>query len=913
MARFPSPEDLLTAILRRFGLKASSRQRRLGQKRLPNKKRFTGYELEQDGHIERWKQLLREIFNALELDESACSQAFGEINDIVGFSKAVELKTRTANASPQQVLWYALAYLYVPGLARIVAFWHLAKIKPGLPPADIGMPGDDFWYLPTINTDNGGIELPIPKVLKSLQKLFNVSAVEKLIDEIGREELHEDALHEDANLREAAGRTLRNWKAGTSIPKNAAAINKIFMPTVTLPGKGKEDRDQVHVHRLLLVARLAQSGYQDLVEFLCPDLPPEGESDPLDNKVLQLIALFRRVYNLKIKASNQSRDYVKQNEWFENQLSPWERQELLLSIEPSIHDDVKFTAKRVAERLSRHFSTIEPRQDLEDLVIMPEMSQEHIEILRVSQDLYLQKELEEKKQLKRLKEQLQIKDPYQTLQNENNYWVLVLLVQSYWEANKRREMKICEMAMERLKEISNSAFEQGNAIAQALDFLFARGIRLSPKERRQVQTLLGEAQKNLEAWELFKPAFLRFSAKHALCENRWKDANKDYKAAMVASEERSFGELRGVIAMEGFAVALALETLNLQNHEVYYRNLLKFMGFPNDYFPYGHPSFKDAALECDKFFWSRLYRPYADVVPFEIILKVDSDRYVKESFVLIQKEDWTGLSDWLKKNRRVLGNSDLKDVCRSSLMMLWFNFNNGFSVLNHISSKDFDHIIKNLIPDSGGDFRWDSIKGLWLKNDNNYNKKAADVVKNWKENFEAAIRLLLKEWPDQPKIADFIGRTPLMMAVWQDNVELTSLLLPHSAINAQDYRGWTALHFAVLGRSSDCLALVLAANGLDDLKITTKVSFDEKNTVLHAAVRCAWLSGVRLIVKAFPELIIQKNGYGESPLDMALDILMHYEKWREFKGKVKAPIEDKGEIEKIVDLLRTEAGYLKVH
>ena len=891
MARFPSPEDLLAEIHRCFGLKASSRERRSGRKTVPNKNRFIGYELEIDGHIERWKQLSYEIFDALELDESVWDAALLKLSEIYSFSKAVELRTWTGMASPQQVLWYALAFIYVPGLARILAFWHLANIEEGLPPADTGMPGEDFWFLPTCDSGTGRIELPIPKVLKRLQSLFGVSAVEDLIDKIGAEDLREDGDH--ADHKEAAGRTLRKWKAGAANPKSTDEIDDMFMDTVALPGKSEEHPDRIHVRRLLRVALLAQSGYQDLVKYLCPDLPPDRECDSLHNKIIQVIALFEGIYNLTIQANNQSRDWAEQDTWFEERLAPWDRSELLLSILPSLTDKFDKKVNLVAECLDKRFLKIEARHGLEDIVIMPDMMpKEHIETFIVSKAVHLQAELEETERIALLKKQLQTKAPYRILQNEDNYWVLNQLVQSHWAAKNSREVKICEMAIERLKEIAHSAFEQGGAIALALDFLFNKRTRLNQNDRRQVQTLLDETQKNLETWGLWKAGLLRFRAQHALCENRWDDAVKDYKEAMEAIKERSCGRLRGEIAQEAFAVVLAIETLNRRNHEVYYRTMLNFMEFPNDFFPDGIPSFEDAAVKCAEFFWTALYRPYAGIEPLR-----EGEKYhsVEETLDLIMQQAWTGLRDWLEKKKRVLGKSDIKDVRRNSLMMLWLKMHNN---INDRILKRLDGIEENWKRNSGDTFRLDREKGLWLKRDDDAFQKGAAFVKNQKENFEEAIRLLVEVWPDQPKIADFKGQTPLMLAAVSGNAKLTRLLLPCSEINAQDYLGRTALHSAVLGRSKDCLAMILDDDDLDAMKTTI-----DENTALHTVVRCAWPQGVQLIVEAFPVLIDQKNALGQTPLDLAQAILEHYAEWREFMGKNTHQIGDKRTIENIATLL----------
>ena len=97
MAHLPSFEEILTEVHSRFGLKA-----------LPNKGRFTGYELEVDGHVDRVGQLLLGIFDALELDERARRDATHLIEKLAGILKALELRTWTGNADQKQVLWHLL-------------------------------------------------------------------------------------------------------------------------------------------------------------------------------------------------------------------------------------------------------------------------------------------------------------------------------------------------------------------------------------------------------------------------------------------------------------------------------------------------------------------------------------------------------------------------------------------------------------------------------------------------------------------------------------------------------------------------------------------------------------------------------------------------------------------------------------
>jgi hypothetical protein len=162
---------------------------------------------------------------------------------------------------------------------------------------------------------------------------------------------------------------------------------------------------------------------------------------------------------------------------------------------------------------------------------------------------------------------------------------------------------------------------------------------------------------------------------------------------------------------------------------------------------------------------------------------------------------------------------------------------------------------------------------------------------------------LLEAWPEQAKIADFKGQTPLMMAADNGDVELTEVLLPISDVDGQDYLGRTALHFAVAGRSPKCVALVLDRN-----PDVNKVVVHEENTALHTAVRFGVPESVRLIVDEFPGLASKANAAGDIPLDMARDILEDYQGFLAFMTKQRRKTGSRENFESIFNLLANNAA-----
>lgn len=167
------------------------------------------------------------------------------------------------------------------------------------------------------------------------------------------------------------------------------------------------------------------------------------------------------------------------------------------------------------------------------------------------------------------------------------------------------------------------------------------------------------------------------------------------------------------------------------------------------------------------------------------------------------------------------------------------------------------------------------------------------------QNRRESLGLLLEAWPEQARIADFKGQTPLMMAANHGDAQLVEVLAPLSDIDAQDYLGRTPLHAAVAGRSSACLGTVLAQN-----PDVAKVSHGEANTVAHTAARFGWVEGLRLILNEFPRLAEAKNTQAQTPKEMAQELLENYEVWQTFMREQKnRSIGTRGDFESIFTLL----------
>lgn len=877
MAAIPNFETILLEIRKSLGLK--------NRYSTDKNDDFRDHGLSLATHRAMMAAELDAVFEALEMDPAARRDVSFNMLSWVNFNQALAQNIWTCQASPQQVVWHMSAYSYAPALGRLVANWNLGKAF------DAGMPGGEFWFLPMLDESRTRVSLPVQHVLAWLMDLLGLP-----MDEIKKDLGGERAKRADAH--DSMERSLYHWKAGKALdtksiekyfPDDAAlrfdgtfelaagltdaerfgaalafvaqkgldAEKLRAQIPMTQPGRleailagtATEDEQQIFVDRLatryarpamqivrqrLRAARMMQDGYERLVEFLCPGVEATCP-DPYRNKVLQLLELFKAVFNLTIEAHKHGANVQEENEWFEAQIPPLDSATLFLSILPSRFDTAY---QELGGFLTRRFAELEPDAPLADLVPVAAEDLPRIVEYRLQQ---LVSDQVKDRQVEQLLDRIRRSSAWRILQSVDDYWVVSQVAQTVSLSPKARAV-----ATQRMRELAPTPWHAIGAVFIDLHMAFDTEGHDRPKDLEQhVESLLAEAEAS-PAREVYASVLLQYRAKHHLARNDFEGAKKFFRDALDAGAGQQFGPSRGEIAHDLLAVEVANSRLVPGNHEKPYRHMLVNGMIEGD-----EPSLENVAARAAEYFWDTLYQPYPSYPIERPMAAEQAQKIIGETMGLIERADWEGLRVWLKRNAGNFRKKLLRNVRGDSLLMIWLK-------MLHTAEDELPKLAVRVPAELQGEVA----------------KMRAHLVKR-----RQAIYLLIDNWPEQANLQDFKGQTPLMLAADRGDLPMVKVLLEAGAdLNIQDYLGRTALHSAVTGASPDCVSAILARG--PDL---TRVSTAEGNSALHTAVRMGYPATVKLL--KIPELVEQTNYADLTPGQMMADILGDLPGWRDVMQK----------------------------
>lgn len=902
MSAFPTIESLLLHAHQALG--ASGRDFKLKSE---DKALFADIGLSEKRQEAIVRRLLADIQSTFDLDGESTDYFLKGLMEWSNHHKHLELNTRTGGASDRQVAWYLASRSIVPTLARLMAFWD---VDGALAP---GMPTGQFWFLPTINHQTGQLELPLPKVVdwlidlhglpinqvqqhlgsdmdaergrqdSLLRNLYNwktgklprVSSIAAMFpDETAKQEgppfngafVPDPDLSDEQLLAAALSFVQRKGMAAHALSQQIRFPNADRLEAV-LSGEGTNEENQHLVHELriryavpsqqtirqrLLLARAAQSAYDSLRDLFCPGVDSTC-TDPAANKVLQLISLFTRVFNLTIEVHGRVAVPNEQEEdkLFESALTPFERHDLLLAIVPS-RKQVSYL--QVPSLWSRRFAQLSGSEPLEDL--MP-TGADRIEEFVQTMTVRLVQEADQDRRVAEVADRCRRSSPWRALQ-EQGFDVLRRVI-----SVENLPPKARAMACERLLEVADTSAQRGEAALQrALYLLSSKDMARSAALASEVDGLLQLADDALQGTH-HEPLLLASQAKHLLRKGMLKDAQAKYRKALEACSIWSCGMLRGEIARDLLAIEVADAALPTEEHSSaakYYRNMVAF-----GMFEAATRGLEDTALWAHEYFWADLFRPYRDAPDVKSPQTIKCRDVLGQLTEAVFRGEDLEAQAWLRENRNLLSKPRLRDV------------------------------------------RGDSVLTLLLKSMDLMRSHGAMSPLDRMRSFVLA---LIAAWPEQVKFSDFKAQSPLMLAAHDGEVEIVRSLVAGGAdVNVQDFLGRTPLHAAITGDALPCVELLVVAN--PDIKLST---LDEGQTVLHTAIRIGNLAVIKLLAEAYPDLLSTTNLNGDSPIAEAQGLLDHYDQFCAMMARQSSrPPATRAALVEAVAMLRQHATDPQAH
>lgn len=852
-------------------------------------------------------EVLGSIYEGLDMDPQARQDAIHSLVEFGNAHKFLELKIWTFAADPRQVLWSLLSHFYIPGLARRIGLWNLGHVL------DKGMPGGRFWYLPEPQEKEGqtSIHMPVAQVVDWLLDLLGASSKQEVASLLGQSQKADEFLRSLHNWRTGSStinaKKIEEFFADsdnatldfkgvfkpdpqlTPAEQFDQALDFVQKKRLTAPAMlraeipmtqdgvleavlGRQADEAIQaafVHHLaeryaqptmrtirqrLRVARMVQDGYIRLLKTLCPGTDPLC-TDPQQNTLLQLVALYKWVYNLTIDAWRHCHHLgeAAENQWFEEHLPPWEKESLLLSITPSLRS---MGNQVLAHWLTRQFFDMQPGAPLEDCFPLdaaqePAITQSKLDRIRAFDD-----EIARENQLV---ERIKTSSPWRALQGEASYWVVGQVAQSPAISPLARQA-----ATQRLRELASTPAQTVQTVMLELDaYLNAEKRHRSKDVQARVEALLTEAEAS-EGYALWKAPLLQYKAKHLLACNDFAGAERCFKDALKAGRERNYGPLVGEVGRDGLACAVANQKLPTDNHNPYYRAILQ--GDVVDC-SYGIPSIQDVARQAAEHFWDTLYKPYPGVEAEQRRSLQDLQKIFESLMPLLHAGDQTGIQKWGKSQRKLFA-SLRPDVEGNSVLMALLK-------MRHF----FQAVPQGALPEQQAE-AWNTMLQNWRW-----------VIRN----------IALQATPKQLDLQDLKGQTPLMLMAEDGDAELVAALLQAGANpDLQDIRGLTALHSACKSHVDACVDALL------DHPCQLAITTHEKRSALHTASWAGHVHAVKRLSQLAPELVWGRDVLGQTPLEMAEGLLehpAHLQALSEERARSGGRCATKSELQEIVQVL----------
>ena len=405
------------------------------------------------------------------------------------------------------------------------------------------------------------------------------------------------------------------------------------------------------VRQRLRMARMFQDGYVALLKYLCPGVSPVC-LDYGKNKVMQLVDMYRTLANFTNEAWLKKRDEGEdaENAYFEKLLMPHDRLGRYASIMVSLGPlGEKFTHQGLQER----FKEMRPGDALEDQFALSFADEDddsrfleiaERDIRRLDAITGFAKSVSE------LQDEMRRGSAWRALQSVDKFDVIYSVAETL-----RDSLKVRKYALDRLNELAVTDDERTRLLVLELSYLLEGDEKKRSVEWRTRVEMLLEKVDSLSDLGIWKAPLLRLKGLHLVNCNKFDEAFRFFKEAFTETGMTGYGSLRGQLARECFAIQVSNAWLVENNHEIYYRELLRSglyekklsvsaggTGF--DPLKEEVPEIQDIARDVYEYFWKEMYRPYVGL--HKKGGYGGSDKEFRKLFDAVTNNDESAMLEW---------------------------------------------------------------------------------------------------------------------------------------------------------------------------------------------------------------------------------------------------------------------------
>jgi hypothetical protein len=623
MAAVPTFETLLIEIRKSFGLSLTK-----------ERSKFVHVKSSEGVHKRLFNELKDDLVKHLGLSENDAFAFESQVKDWSATSLKLNQSLWSGRSSQKQLLWLLATHIYIPSLAKLAAFWQREDIM------DKGMPANLFWYLP--EEINGELHLPITQVWNWLEDLifdpsntledqvFGAENEESKSKRLGitREsfkrtlsnwkkttgkesvKLIEDYFSQDlvisfeGTFKHNENESLNeNFERAVKLVKAKGYTSKTLYPELQLENEEVVDQilqcvcsDDLKRRFLGLIAtRFSEPSNQTIIRFFSMAQAfqnayvrfgriIEGKgfdatnNDPNINRLVQLIAIFKFIYNSTYKVSLD--------------VNPDGRKELFNSEERAfdkeIPDEYRVTLFQAVCGKGRNDGVSNAINDLNSLISELEPST-ILDVLDFAENstskfqISLDYKSETQKYSKNIssfkvyRNKYSINESIEKIMEEESISLLISIgCEGYFNQSVR------QAAFYRLDEMALSPKRRLEQYIAQLAVILNNELKLDrPQNSESLVTGILKKAKSIDGYHAVESDFIHFEAKHELSKGNVCAAEQLFKKALDLPDKMSVGSNRGEIARDLFALRAFNKTngYSLNNQETLYRDMKYFGGF----------------------------------------------------------------------------------------------------------------------------------------------------------------------------------------------------------------------------------------------------------------------------------------------------------------------------------------------